>query len=72
MIFYQMDMDSACIMKRALGDFSKLSGLVTNLEKNHVFLSGVADKMMTYLHALLGFRLGSLPIKYFLQIENIY
>jgi hypothetical protein len=52
-------------MRRALGDFSRLSGLVPNLEKNHVFLSGVDDKIRTSLQALLGFRLGSLPIKYF-------
>jgi len=58
-------MDSTCIMRRALGDFSRLSGLVTNLEKNHVFLSSVDDKIRTSLQALLGLRLGSLPIKYF-------
>jgi hypothetical protein len=65
MIFCQMDMDSTCIMRRALGDFSRLSGLVTNLEKNHVFLSSVDDKIRTSLQALLGLRLWSLPIKYF-------
>lgn len=49
---------------RALDDFVGLSGLVTNLEKSHVFLSRVDDELQTSLQTLLGFRWGSLPVRY--------
>jgi hypothetical protein len=43
-------------MRRALDDFAGLSGLVTNPEKSHIFLSEVDDELETSLHTILGFR----------------
>jgi hypothetical protein len=51
-------------MRRVLDDFAGLSGLVTNPEKSHIFLSEVDDELETSLQDLLGFRLDSLPIRY--------
>lgn len=52
------------IIKRVLDYIIGLSELVTNLEKSHVFLLVVDDELVTSLQNLLGFRLGSLLIKY--------
>jgi len=64
MIFCQADMDSVRVVRRALDDFADLSGLVINPEKSHAFLSGVDDDLKASLLGLLGFRLGSLPVRY--------
>lgn len=64
MIFYWVDIDSIKIMRRVLDDFAGLSRLLTNPEKSHVFLSEADDELETSLHTLLGFRRGSLPIRY--------
>jgi hypothetical protein len=41
-----------------------MSGLVINQEKSLIFLSEVDDELKTSLQDLLGFRQGSLPVKY--------
>jgi hypothetical protein len=64
MIYYQADKDSVRVLKRALDDFAVLLGLVINPNKSHVFLLGVDDDLKASLLDLLGFRLGSLPIRY--------
>jgi hypothetical protein len=64
MIYYWANKDSIRIMRNALDDFAGLSGLVINPEKSLVFLSGVHNELKTSLQDLLGFRLGSLPIRY--------
>jgi len=64
MIFYLADMDLVMIVRRDLNDFAGLSWLITNLEKSHVFLSGVDDEYETFSQIFLGFRRGSLPIRY--------
>jgi len=38
MIFYQANIDLIMIIRKALNDFARLFGLITSLEKNHVFL----------------------------------
>jgi len=53
------------ILREAIiDDFVMLSRLVISLKKSHVFLSGVDDDLKASLLDLLGFRLGSLSIKY--------
>jgi hypothetical protein len=64
MIYCQADKDSVRIMRKALDDFAGLSNLVINLENNLVFISGVDNEFGTSLQNLLGFRLGSLSVKY--------
>ena len=45
MIFYQANINSIGIVRKALNDFATLFGLITNLEKTHVFLSWVYVKL---------------------------
>jgi hypothetical protein len=45
MIFYQANINSIRIVRKALNDFATLFGLITNLEKTHVFLSWVYVKL---------------------------
>jgi hypothetical protein len=41
MIFYRVDIDYIGIVRKALDDFARLSRLVINLAKSHVFLLGL-------------------------------
>jgi hypothetical protein len=56
--------------EEGFGWFVWLSGLTRNLKKIQVFLSIVDDELCAFLQTLLGFRLGSLPVKY-LQVPLI-
>jgi hypothetical protein len=49
--------------EEGFGWFVWLSGLITNLKKIQVFLSIVDNEHCAFLQTLLGFRLGSLPIR---------
>lgn len=53
------------LREAVMDDFVMLSRLVINLKESHVFLSGMDDDLKTSLLDLLGFRLGSLSVKYF-------
>jgi hypothetical protein len=64
MIYYQVDKDSVGVFKKALDYFAVLLGLVINSNKSHVFLLGVDDDLKASLLDLLGFRLGSLSVRY--------
>jgi hypothetical protein len=57
-------MESVRIVRKAMDDFTVLSGLVINLEKSLVFLSGVDDELGTSLQDHLSFKLGSLLSRY--------
>jgi len=52
------------VVRRALDDFVVLSRLMNNLKKSHVFISSIDDDLKASRLDLLGFRLGSLPIRY--------
>lgn len=64
MIFFLANMDSVRIVMRVFDDFPRLLGLVINPEKSHVFLLEVDDELEISLQTLLGFRRGSLAIRY--------
>lgn len=64
LLFFWAATDSIKIIRSVLDDIIGLYEIVTNLEKSHVFLSGVNNELVISLHNLLGFRLGSLLIKY--------
>jgi hypothetical protein len=51
-------------VRKTLDDFVGMFGLVINQEKSLIFLSEVDDELKTSLQDLLGFRQGSLPVKY--------
>jgi len=64
MIFCQANIDSMGFVRRVLDDFVVLLRLVINLEKIHVFISGMDDDLKASIFDLLCFRLGSSPIRY--------
>jgi len=64
MSFFLANMDSVRIVRRVFDDFTGLLGLVINPKKSHVFLLEVDDELEISLDTLLGFRRGSLPIRY--------
>jgi len=64
MIFCQANTYSISVVGRVLDDFVVLLRLVINLKKSHVFISGMDDDLKASIFDLLGFKLGSLPIRY--------
>jgi len=52
------------VVRKALDNFVVLSKLMINPEKSHVFMSSVDDDLKASILDLLGFRLGSLLIRY--------
>jgi len=44
MIFYWENMNSVKFVRNVFDDFVGLSKLITNMEKSHVYLSGIDDE----------------------------
>ncbi|KAK3193362.1 hypothetical protein Dsin_024672 [Dipteronia sinensis] len=55
---------STTILKMSLDDFSSLSGLKANPTKSNIFLSSVPNDSRQQLINILGYNVGSLPIRY--------
>ncbi|XP_031277984.1 uncharacterized protein LOC116136405 [Pistacia vera] len=54
-----LDVSSVSLIKSALDYFAKVSGLVTNAEKNQLFLSGVTDEKQIGLQSIASIRANS-------------
>ncbi|TMW93290.1 hypothetical protein EJD97_011912, partial [Solanum chilense] len=48
----------------ALDHFSKVTGLMANLDKSNIFIAGVGEKVKQNIRLTTGFSLGTRPIKY--------
>lgn len=46
----------------SLDEFARVSDLVTNLDKSHLFLSRVSAEVQVQIESIMGFQLGVLPI----------
>ena len=64
MVFCRGELNSVRVIKDALDTFSSLSGLAPNEAKSSVFLSGVSVQLQRQIVSILGFSIGSLPIRY--------
>lgn len=64
LLFCNGNLASASILKDSLVLFSDLSGLTPNNSKSNIFMAGIDDGIKNDLLSLLGFPLGSLPIRY--------
>ncbi|GKE00043.1 RNA-directed DNA polymerase, eukaryota, reverse transcriptase zinc-binding domain protein [Tanacetum coccineum] len=64
MLFSNGDNVSVSILKKALEEFSKVSGLVLNLEKSVVFFGKVPSHIKRSILKVMPFFEGSLPIRY--------
>nr|GEV95499.1 reverse transcriptase domain-containing protein [Tanacetum cinerariifolium] len=63
-VFDFRDPDSVAIIKSALEDFSRFSGLNPSMEKSLVYFGNVSASNKASILCLLLFSVGSLPIKY--------
>ena len=64
MVFCRADSGSVRVIKAALDEFAWLSGLTINPVKSHVFISGVSEEDCDQLRTILGFQMGTLPVRY--------
>ena len=64
MIFCRGELNSIKVIKDSLDTFSSLSGLTPNKSKCSIFIAGDSVQLKRDIASLLGFPLGSLPIKY--------
>ncbi|XP_059302055.1 uncharacterized protein LOC132053985 [Lycium ferocissimum] len=64
MIFCKGNLKSVSRVMEALSPFSKVTGLVANLDKSNIFLAGVDDNTQQEILNRTRFFIGSLPIKY--------
>lgn len=60
MVFCRADASFVSLIKSALDYFSKVFGLVTNVEKSQLFLSRVTDEEQIGLQSIMGFQLGQI------------
>nr|GEU37381.1 hypothetical protein [Tanacetum cinerariifolium] len=58
------DKDSLRVVKKALNEFSNVSGLLPNLNNSTIFFGSVNEGLKRELLHILPFKLGSLPMKY--------
>lgn len=56
--------DSALALKKAIDDFSAISGLKANPLKSNIFLTSVPPDIKQQIVDLFGYSMGSLPIRY--------
>ncbi|WMV57752.1 hypothetical protein MTR67_051137 [Solanum verrucosum] len=64
MLFCKGDLKSTGRMIEVLNHFSRVTGLMANLDKSNIFVAGVDDAMKEQMLQLTGFTLGDLPIRY--------
>ncbi|GJZ29275.1 RNA-directed DNA polymerase, eukaryota, reverse transcriptase zinc-binding domain protein [Tanacetum coccineum] len=64
MIFSHGDHDSVAIIKFAMEDFSRFSGLKPSLEKSWVFFRNVSVQAQNAILEVFPFSIGVLPINY--------
>ncbi|GKB62983.1 putative RNA-directed DNA polymerase [Tanacetum coccineum] len=64
MIFSNGDVGSVSVIKAALNEFSRVSGLVPNMGKSQVFFGNVHVHIRYAILNVLPFHVGSLPIRY--------
>ncbi|XP_050207768.1 uncharacterized protein LOC126657165 [Mercurialis annua] len=63
-LFSNGDLNSISILKNTLSEFSNMSGLYPNLNKSFVYFDGVNSVLRNDILSFLGFKHGSLPVKY--------
>ena len=64
MVFCHADTSSVRLVRSALDDFTRVSGLAINTQKSNVYLSGVSEEIRPHLQAIMGYRFGTLPARY--------
>lgn len=64
MIFSHGDSNSVSILKSALEEFSRISGLKPSMEKSLVFFGNVSSHVRSATLDIMPFSVGSLPIRY--------
>ena len=55
---------SACILKRALDEFTMTSGLFPSLAKSSAFFGNVSEEVKSRILLAMPFSIGVLPMKY--------
>ncbi|KAJ9561158.1 hypothetical protein OSB04_006318 [Centaurea solstitialis] len=64
LMFCYGDLNSVTVLKNALLEFSRVSGLKPSLEKSTSFLGNVVGRNREEILNILPFKLGSLPVRY--------
>ncbi|XP_010519158.1 PREDICTED: uncharacterized protein LOC104798680 [Tarenaya hassleriana] len=64
MVFVKGELASIVEVKRLLSEFGCYSGLTLNPEKSELFLGGMTQMDTMAISSNVGFRLGSLPVRY--------
>jgi len=64
LLFSEATLASVGLLKSGIDSFSSWSGLVPNLNKSEVFLSGGSSGLRNDILNMLGFQVGSLPFRY--------
>lgn len=58
------DVDSATTIKKALEEFSGISGLIPNVGKSTLFFGSVKQEIQNQIKSIMGFNIGTLPVRY--------
>ncbi|XP_035834035.1 uncharacterized protein LOC118482599 [Helianthus annuus] len=64
LIFCGPDMESFGIIKGAVDEFSRVSGLVPNVHKSEIFFGNVNEELRKEILNVLPFKVGQFPMKY--------
>ncbi|KAL0295479.1 UNVERIFIED_CONTAM: putative ribonuclease H protein [Sesamum radiatum] len=64
LLFCKADLHSVSVLKAGLMEFKQLSGLQANAQKSQIITSKAAAQQQSQIQEIMGFSIGSLPIKY--------
>ncbi|KAL6522936.1 hypothetical protein OROHE_016783 [Orobanche hederae] len=64
LLFCNADVDSIRTLQMGMNIFGKLSGLQANPSKSNIFLSTLARPHASEIQPLIGYNIGSLPVRY--------
>ncbi|GKD85461.1 RNA-directed DNA polymerase, eukaryota, reverse transcriptase zinc-binding domain protein [Tanacetum coccineum] len=62
LVFFHGDTESVKVIKGALDEFSKVSGLIPNMGKSIIFFGNVKDHVKQEILSIMPFKVGSLPV----------
>ncbi|GKC83476.1 RNA-directed DNA polymerase, eukaryota, reverse transcriptase zinc-binding domain protein [Tanacetum coccineum] len=71
LMFCHGDTESVKVIKSALEDFSKVSGLVSNMGKSTMFFGNVKEHVKQEILSILPFKVGTLPVTFPLVSKQI-
>lgn len=56
----------------ALDHFTKVTGMIANMDKSNVFIAGTDDHTMELLLNITGFTVGTFPIRYLCDVSATF